>query len=194
MKNSFTFLSLLLMTTLLFSCEKNAPEQAQNPAELKQNDAVLGLTAGAASSNCLATTVTLIAGQHINAGTVSVTNDADFIYVTYETANGYTLKQTHLYVGNCAGIPVTNSGNPVPGQFPYASAHANITSYTYQVPISAININSCGCIAAHAVVQKRDANGHVIDQQTAWGNGTRINPRGNWGMKFEYCSCSGGQP
>ena len=38
------------------------------------------------SSLCPPTEVTLIAGQTINSGTVSVTNDAEYIYVTYTTA------------------------------------------------------------------------------------------------------------
>jgi hypothetical protein len=135
--------------------------------------------------------VSLIAGQTMNSGNVTVTNDANFIYVTYNTANGWLLTQTHLYVGDCALIPVNGPGNPVPGQFPYASSHANITSYTYQIPIAKIPAGGCGCIAAHAVVVKLDGNGNVINTQTGWGQGIRINPNGgNWGMKFEYCSCT----
>ena len=65
----------------------------------------------------------------------------------------------------------------------------NSTTYTYQIPVSALPPGSCGCIAAHAVVVKLNEVGEVIEQQTAWGHGTRINPTGNWGMKFDYCSC-----
>ena len=134
---------------------------------------------------CPPTVVTLFAGQTIDAGNVTVTNDANFIYVTYNTANGYVLTQTHLYVGACELIPVNRPGNPIPGQFPYASAHSNLTSYTYQIPIMAIPAGTCGCIAAHAVVSLATGGG----TQTAWGNGTVINPTGQWGMKFNYCSC-----
>lgn len=140
--------------------------------------------------DCPATEVTLMAGQTINSGTVTVSNDADYIYVTYSTANGWLLTQTHLYVGECGLIPTNNPGNPMPGQFPYKSTHNNITSYTYQVPISALPAGECGCIAAHAVVVKLNSSGQVIQSQTAWGNGTLINLNGgNWGMKFDYCSC-----
>jgi hypothetical protein len=140
---------------------------------------------------CTPTVVTLIAGQTINSGSVSVTNDADYIYVTYTTANGFLLTQTHLYVGDCALVPVNGQGNPVPGHFPYSSTHNNITTYTYQVPISTIGLGNCGCIAAHAVVVRLGASGQVIETQTGWGNGTRINPNGgNWGMKFDYCTCT----
>ncbi len=185
-------------TAIFFSCKKTETIPLTKPADavnhLSPNVNSTGINPNRVgpgdSGLCEATTVTLIAGQSINSGTVTVTNDDANIYVTYSTANGYTLTQTHLYVGNCALIPVNSQGNPVPGQFPYASPHNNITSYTYTVPLSAIPAGSCGCIAAHAVVEKRDANGNLLDSQTAWGNGTRINPRGgNWGMSFSYCSC-----
>lgn len=140
---------------------------------------------------CTPTEVTLIAGQTIDAGTISVTNDSVNIYVTYTTTNGWVLTQTHLYVGDCALIPVNNPGNPLPGQFPYTSAHNNVTTYTYTVPLSRIPAGSCGCIAAHSVVKKYNSSNQVIDTQTGWGNGVRINlTGGNWGMKFDYCSCT----
>lgn len=193
MKARIKTTAILLIATVLFSCKKADVPLTQKPAdinlqvaEVRLNETVLGKSGDPQNFN---TSVTLVAGQHINAGNIEVTNDDEYIYVTYATANGYTLTQTHLYVGNCALIPVTRAGNPIPGQFPNATAHRNITSYMYRVPISAITIGNCGCIAAHAVVQKLDAKGKVIDEQTAWGQGTRINPTGgNWGMKFEYCS------
>ena len=141
---------------------------------------------------CLPVEVTLLAGQTMNAGTITVTNDAEYVYVTYATTNGWVLSATHLYVGDCALIPVNNPGNPIPGQFPYTGTHANLTSYTYQIPLSQIPAGSCGCIAAHAVVKQYGANNTLIQTQTGWGEGVRINlTGGNWGMKFDYCSCTG---
>lgn len=145
------------------------------------------------SGGCPTTSTPLIAGQHINAGNVSVSNDDTYIYVTYNAENGYVLTETHLFVGDCEAIPVTNSGNPSPGQFPYKNSHDDCTTYTYKVPIAMIPVGSCGCIAAHAALVKYGANGQVVDSQTGWGSGTLINPNGgNWGMKFQYCSCMGG--
>ncbi len=141
---------------------------------------------------CTPTEVTLIAGQTMEAGTVSVVNDSVNIYVTYTTTNGWVLTQTHLYVGDCAQIPVNAPGNPIPGQFPYGGNHNNITSYTYTVPLSRIPAGTCACIAAHAVVKQYNASNQLVQTQTGWGNGVRINlSGGNWGMKFDYCSCTG---
>ena len=198
MKKIFFTLNFFALSLLFFSCTKTDTELWGNENKatiiLKGPTGSGGVLTGRTAdippvSNCLPTVVTLFAGQTIDAGNVTVSNDSNFIYVTYNTANGYVLTQTHLYVGDCALIPVNKPGNPIPGQFPYSTPHSNITSYTYQIPIMAIPIGSCGCIAAHAVVVKLNAAGQVVDQQTAWGNGTVINPTGQWGMKFAYCSC-----
>ncbi len=197
----------LLLPALLFavlfniSCQKDDQALTQvkpdSPAPQGSRYVILGQGEGNKDLGregdpvCVATEVTLIAGQTINSGTVSVSNDAQYIYVTYTTTNGWVLAQTHLYVGDCALIPINNPGNPIPGQFPYSSTHANVTTYTYQVPLSQIPPGSCGCIAAHAVVKQYNAANQQIAQETAWGNGVRINlSGGNWGMKFDYCSCT----
>lgn len=193
MRKTVLVLALAITSTTAFlaSCKKASPDPDSattiNPAPLT-GDIVTGRVG--IGGNCDPQTVSLIAGQNINAGSISVTNDNDFIYVTYTSDNGYLITQTHLYVGDCALIPVNGQGNPLPGHFPYSSAHNNISSYTYQVPISALPAGTCGCIAAHCVLVKLGASGNVIETQTGWGNGTRINPTGgNWGMKFSYCSC-----
>jgi hypothetical protein len=137
---------------------------------------------------CATKTVNLIAGQNTVAGTVSVTQDATSMYVTYTTTGGWVLSKTHLFVGACNAIPVNGGGNPVPGQFPYKTTHSNVTTYTYVVPVSAIGLNNCGCIAAHAALKKLNAAGNVVQQETGWGEGAAINPNGgNWAMKFEFC-------
>jgi hypothetical protein len=195
MKKLTLSLVLLTLSIVFFSCQKSQSDLATPESQAQQIKPLQSNAGNEASRDgdptpCPVTSVTLIAGQTINAGNVTVTNDANFIYVTYNTANGYVLTQTHLYVGNCALIPTNNPGNPVPGRFPYNTLQNNTTTYTCQVPISALPAGICGCVAAHAVVVKYDGAGQIIDQQSAWGNGTVINPTGNWGMKFGYCSCT----
>jgi hypothetical protein len=197
------FSAFLLATVLsYFSCQKTDQEQVNTavqpapPAQQTQQYVIIPESdgqgpVGGRIDGCFPEEVELIAGQTMNAGNVTVSNDADFIYVTYSTTNGWVLTQTHLYVGDCALIPVNNPGNPIPGQFPYSGTHANLTTYTYQIPIAQIPAGSCGCIAAHSVVKQYNSNNQVINTQTAWGNGVRINlTGGNWGMKFDYCSCT----
>lgn len=195
MKKLSISLILLTLSVVFFACKKSQSETSASETQtqlikpkLSNGGGVVGREGGGGAP-CPTTSVSLIAGQSIDAGNVTVTNDANFIYVTYNTSNGYVLTQTHLYVGSCSLIPVNRSGNPTPGHFPYNTVQENSTTFTYQVPISALPAGTCGCIAAHAVVVKYNENGVIIDQQTAWGNGTEISPRGNWGLKFGYCSC-----
>lgn len=128
-------------------------------------------------------TVALIAGQNIVAGNVTVSNTETDLIVTYTTGHGWYIKELHLYAGDCARIPTNNSGNPIPGRFPFNNSFSGTatTTYTYTIPLA--NLPECYCIAAHAVVAKPGAG-----TETAWGQGTRFVSRGNWAMKFEYCT------
>lgn len=192
-KNINLILTAACLAFALSSCQKTSItelNQATTAPQPKTDNGEILIGGKEPGEECTPTTVSLMAGQHINVGSVSVTNDAEYIYVTYTTTGNWVLSQTHLYVGACHLIPVNNSGNPRIGHFPYRSGHANLNTYTYRVPATAI-IN-CGCIAAHAVVKKLNGSGNVVQTETAWGNGTQITPGGSWAMKFAYCACIGG--
>lgn len=192
-KSLLSVAAVLLLASFLISCEKTNTDPALATVSNSQptNGSGVEITPGRTiTGGCDPTEVTLIAGQNINAGTINVSNDANYIYVTYNSSNGYVLTQAHLYVGACALIPVNGQGNPIPGHFPYSATIPNLTTYTFQVPFSVIGTGNCGCVAAHCVLVKYDTNGNIIDTQTGWGNGSRINPHGgNWGMSFNYCTC-----
>ena len=101
-----------------------------------------------------ATTVDLIAGQHIPVGAVTVCNDKDNLYVTYSTTDGWCMTETHLHVAeDWREIPQKN-GNPIPGKFDHKEDHDPcVTEYTYTIPL----VWASGTplfIAAHAAMQK----------------------------------------
>ncbi len=75
----------------------------------------------------------LIAGQHINVGTVKVWNDSTTLHVIYQTTGDWKITETHLAVAtSLAGIPQTRTGNPKVDDFPYyAGPHSPVTTYTY---------------------------------------------------------------
>lgn len=180
MKNDLTrFIALtILASSFLSACKK---DEVVNPVNNQQINTADHRTGLATCGN--STVVNLIAGQHIPAGTVTVTNTATDLLVTYTTTNGWYIKELHLYAGACAMIPANNSGNPIPGHFPYSNSFSGTgtITHTYSIPLS--RLPACYCIAAHAVVSKPGAG-----IQTAWGQGTRIVSKGNWAMKFEYCT------
>jgi hypothetical protein len=95
----------------------------------------------------------LMAGQNIDVGTVYVWNDANSLYVKYETTGGWVMTETHLAVATAlTGIPQTKTSNPIPGQFAYSTTHVPpVTEWTYTVPLAGLGDHPV--IAAHAAVQ-----------------------------------------
>lgn len=141
--------------------------------------------------------VALIAGQTINAGTLSFddidtdnNNVDDAVLVTYATTNGWELTGVQFAIGIAIeNIPTNRSGNPVPGQFPINTTFTSaVTSHTFLVSFATLSITCPSTltptyfVAAHANVRKL-VNG-VYQTETAWGAGTRIATKGNWGMYF----------
>lgn len=125
-------------------------------------------------------TVTLTAGQHIDAGTVTVSNDDTYLYVTYETVGNWYLEETHLFVGNESDIPLNKSGNPRIGHFPYHGDHGSVQTYTFP-PIALADLGDTFVVVAHAVV-----NGEGGQSETAFGCGDKEFPGNRWGCYFDY--------
>lgn len=140
--------------------------------------------------------VELTAGQSTNSGSVcfdDIDSDGDNIIdalkICYSTTDGWELVETHFWIGtSLSQLPMTKSGNPIPGQFPYKSGNiTGQTEYCVVIPFSEINFVCPGptkyTVAAHASLRKV-VNGVVVDTQTGWGAGTRIATKGNWGTYF----------
>lgn len=168
----------LLTLTVFSACKKHNPTPVQTLTTENENP-----TAGTQEGCSMV--YTLYAGQHIDVGTITVSNDDENIYVTYSTENGWVMDQTHLYVGASSGIPVNNSGNPTIGLFPYNNEHHGATTFTVTVPID--ESLDCYAIAAHASVSLLGPDNSVIQTETAWGNGPQMNESGSWATYSEYC-------
>lgn len=88
------------------------------------------------------TVTTMVAGQHFNAGTVSISNDAHYIYVTYHTESPWMISEAHAAIAAItnladapAGIPQTKSGDPTPGRFSNsATFDPEVMSHTFVIP------------------------------------------------------------
>ncbi|MGE0078302.1 MAG: hypothetical protein AB7S48_10620 [Bacteroidales bacterium] len=179
-------LSIVLLLSITFSCQKQ-DDQVMAPLTATENQFIpVKAMALAPIAYCgTPTVVMLTAGQHIDAGTVTVGNDADYLYVTYSAANGYLINETHLYVGPQSGVPVNKKGNPQIGHFPYGETFTTpVGEVIYQFNLA--DLEDCFIVAAHAVVTKYDGE-TIVDQQTAWGAGNQFNVSGSWAMFFDYC-------
>jgi hypothetical protein len=174
----------IIFASVIVSCKKTViTEESVIPVSLK-NTPVLSYGG--------ILVVDLIAGQHINAGSVVVSFDDDFLYVDYTTANGWMLDEVHLWVGSSlAQLPRAGNGNPKIGHFPYKASNLGlVTNYGFTIPLSGFGglYDMCGntyYVAAHAVVKKQKPNGG-FQSETAWGNGQRITLKGNWAMYFGF--------
>jgi len=126
-----------------------------------------------------AETVRLVAGQHYDAGLVTVIADGDLITITIGTENGWVLEETHVYVG------LTPPKKAAPGQFPYKHEKLNgatADSYVIDTPDVGAECGDDLYVAVHAVVV---GEGNEYGEETAWGEGDPIREGKNWAMMFE---------
>jgi hypothetical protein len=129
----------------------------------------------------------LFAGQTTPAGTVTISNDADTLYVKYEASGDWQISETHLEIAtSLAGIPKTKAGSPVPGQFTTKETFSpGVKTVTYTFPLT-YAVGTELVVAAHAVVQRTDALGQIVQQETGWSEGFKFVQKGNWATYTKY--------
>jgi hypothetical protein len=145
----------------------------------------------------------LTAGQTIKVGTVTVSNDATNLYITYaiDTVNypDCSFGTLQAWVGNdLTNMPSTPGGTPIPGQFPYKQDTGGATSYTFTIPWADLKIqdvkdvcNLALYVVTHAEVNCKD------ESETAFGGPVGINikdPGRWWFYGTYYVCCAGGPP
>jgi len=175
MKNILLFIVAVLT---LVSCQK------QTPVEEKS-----GIDLGYGSFKYGEVVTTLYGGQTIDVGTVTVgiDDETDYIYVKYETTDGWYIAETHVFVGTDGSqIPVNKPGNPKIGHFPYSTTHSygdGTTVVTY--PTIPYVPGQAFVVATHAVVYTLDG-----EEETAWSwneEATRFSgKRWGWFLNFSY--------
>jgi hypothetical protein len=138
--------------------------------------------AGQAQASCgQITETTLMAGQSIPVGFVIVENDAQNLYVTYQTDGNWLITETHLDVATRPeDLKQTRKGNAVPGRFAYSSEHdPGVVTVTHTIDLAAWPSGTQLFIAAHSVVVSASGS------ETAWAEGLDF-PGNNWAMYISY--------
>ena len=112
-------------------------------------------------------------------GSIEVTNDQDYLYVSIVADAMYDLKHTKLHiVGSEDGFPTVGQGNLPPGKMDYKESFTPaVDYYTWKFPLSDYE----GCI--YIASQSEFVNGS--DSATYWA-GDIDGESGNWSY-FEYC-------
>lgn len=200
-----SILMMLAIAGLVFftACDKDKemlPEQANTPDvpdSLSEDEASGDSTSDEEDvpdryypTDCANEVVELYAGQDTEAGQLTISNDQEYLYVTFETNDGWKMPLTHLYAGTKEGLPATPSGNPQIGNFPYGSSHDPATSQeVIRIPLSELPDDECIVVAAHAEVVQYDEDGEVSREETAWSAGDEITQGGSWATYTDYCVC-----
>ncbi len=137
----------------------------------------------------------IYAGQNILAGYLEISNDGTHFEVEYFATGDWKFTELHLYVGDLAFAPQAGNGNPIPGRFNYKVNFTNataVTSYSFVVPLNAINgiQDQCIIVAAHSVMKRFNETGAVVQTETGWG-GLVPFAGANWATYSNYCLSNG---
>jgi hypothetical protein len=117
----------------------------------------------AISSAHASDTYPLMAGQHIEVGSVTVSDDGINLTVEYNIdVDGWYILKTHMY----ADVKKPKKG--APGRFPFHSGAIHDTSFTFTVPLEDLGVASGDelYVAAHAEVNNESNIIGYLDEAT----------------------------
>jgi len=179
---------LLLIAVSFVSC--NEDENTQEPIQ-KQSAGTITAVSVVQRLGTTYVTQPIYAGQNILAGYLEISNNGTQFEVEYFATGDWKFTELHLYVGDLALAPVAGNGNPIPGRFNYKVNRTNataVTSYSYIIPLSAINglQDQCITVAAHSVMKRFNTSGSVVQTETGWGGNVPF-AGANWATYSNYC-------
>jgi hypothetical protein len=175
-----TAAALLVMLSLFLSgCEQEgpvSPAATPFPPGLIQADLIpsLPLVCGGESFD-------LLADQTLDVGAVSIANDEEYLYVTFETTDGWAMTETHLAVVTDPDLVLKAGKRVVPGKFPEKAVHdPAATLVHYRVPLDVLEGADVAIVAAHADIMRDE------QEEGAWVAGTEIREGGGWASYASY--------
>ena len=198
------FAVLLLLIVAICSCKKHKPIVDPPPPPPDETpgvyQSIYTLPGISFCGSALTSNLKIQDGTDI--GTVTVGNDAFYLYLTYNLTGNWYLGDAHSYAGRESAIPRNTDGNPVYGQFP-GKQTLNFCdlrqTFTFRVLLSFLfsdanalcSTNEQYFIAMRASVKQFNiaTNCTAGTAQPAWGAPFLINP-GNaneWATAFYYC-------
>ena len=198
------FVVLLLFLVAILSCKKH--KSKENPPPPPPDDTTSVYEALFTLPNVSFCGSPFISNLRIkdatDIGTVTVRNDANYLYLTYNLTGNWYIGDAHSYAGQESFIPRNLDGNPVYGQFP-GKKHLNFCeqrqAFSFRVLLSSLTSDDDGLcptntsyyIAMRAAVKQFStaADCNTGTDQPAWGAPFLINP-GNaneWATAFYYC-------
>ncbi len=146
--------------------------------------------------------VCLVAGRHMEVGTVDVAMDGEDLLVTYNiTEPGIYLEKIHLDIfANMQQFKChkkLSHGGAIPGKFSFKASwdeDEKVTVHTVKIPGSylddVVGDASCFFIATHAALSNGETAWGGLCERSHWGVSLDIAkqfPGANWSVFFEFC-------
>jgi hypothetical protein len=139
----------------------------------------------------------LVAGQHFEAGTVTIHNNNGGLLIDVRTANDWKMTALHVHAGWAENPVPTRQGNPVPGQFDFKYEYTepatgepvyldfveDLQGFRWGEPYEPQRLRH---IAVHADVVLLDELGQVVAEEGAWAQGDISFEGGEWGWWLRY--------
>jgi len=137
-------------------------------------------------------TTPLVAGQWMDAGTVSMWNSPQKMILQIEPTSMWKIKEYQIYMGTDP-VP-TKKGNPVPGQFPFKREMAEpVPQATESIDLAddlgfswgsqSIRLHN---VAVHVDLVRVDLAGNVLGEEGAWAHGPNVFEGSQWGWWLTY--------
>ena len=190
MKKFKLLLSLSILFFALYSCEKQTEITSLESSESKKpiTKPFKSISNGTDIDYCgEPVECTLIAGQSIDAGTVSVMNDGVNLYVTVYSISGFQDVDENIKMWIGTNLP---SGRPAAGKFPYKVTESGNT-HIFQIPLSSFDgWTEDECEQHYYIIVHADVkvvNGDGFDEETAFG-GCEEGGGKAWWYYMEYAT------
>ncbi|MGL5540842.1 MAG: MSCRAMM family protein, partial [Erysipelotrichaceae bacterium] len=128
--------------------------------------------------------IDLIAGQHFDAGDITVWDDGEHLYIFVQAAQYWSFDELHLDFASSIG-DIENA----PGQMPYKQSFDNATQYTFVIPLAdldeELDLDVRFYFSLHAAMNYDGPDG--TREETAWGEGEDYGR--DWQMVSWYERC-----
>lgn len=186
-RNSLKALFIAFLLTVVSCNNLNEPLSLNDESELH---AIRNSVSGSSSLICGdPLEVTLLAGQHIDMGTLMISNrDDGTLHITALLNDQWFAVESHMHITpDPADFPMTPKGNPKIGNFEYKEEYnPGVQSISYSFSLTDLNLNEGDIvyIAFHLSVE-RIVDGEIVQSETAWSHGIDF-PGRSWAMYVMY--------
>jgi len=189
-KRFFYSLTGLLFLSLAFSCQKDISRENQQSRRNSSGTSTTNSITAATISLCGTPQVQDLGNTLGNFASVTVSNDANNVYLNFSAASGFQLQKASGLIGDYAHLQSVLNVSPDPTVGPNPPDFAQTFSpevASYQFAISRANLANCFLINAFAAVVKKDGTGAVVETEYVSVIASNNITSYPFSTYFEYC-------